>query len=99
MFLSYTSLMFPVPGKPRVERSKTPEQIRDEAVKATAADMAALYDTLAIAPNDEVKLQVAAQLFWRHRDEIQAEATSVHFCPEDAPCDAPADDGSEKITH
>lgn len=86
--------MFPVPANARIERTKTPEQIRDEAAKAAAADMAALYDSLGIAPNDEMKLQVAAQLFWRHREEIQGECTTIHYCAPEAPCD-----DATKIAH
>lgn len=88
------------PGRPRVECSKTPEQIRDEATKAAAADLAAIYDACSIAPSDDQKLETAAMLFWRHRDEIRAEATTVHFCPPDAPCDAAdKDDDEPKVTH
>lgn len=81
------------PGSPRIECSKTPEQIRDEAAKATAADLAALYDACGIAPSCDVKLQVAAQIFWRHREEIQGAATTVHFPVEDAA------DRAAKVTH
>jgi hypothetical protein len=91
--------MFPS-GKPRVERSKTPEQIREEAAKATAADLKAICGELGISPSGDMELQVAAQLFWRHRDEISAEATTLHFCPPDDPCDAqPAPAVDDKVTH
>lgn len=90
------------PQNARYECSKTPEQIRDEAAKATAADLAAIYDACSICPSDDAKLQIASQMFWRHREEIRTEATQVHFCPPDNRCDAPAAGdatGDDKLTH
>ena len=69
-----------------VEVSKTPEQIRDEAAKNAAADLAALLLECGIRPSEEAKLQTATGLFIRHREEIRAEATSIHFHGADEPC-------------
>jgi len=71
--------MFPPHAHAHVHISKTPEQIRDEAAKATAADLAAVMDALCIAPDDNTKLLQGVQLFWRHREEILRDATTLHM--------------------
>lgn len=89
------------PPNARVECTKTPEQIREEAAKAAAVDLAAICQACGIQPNDDARLQTAAQLYWRHRDEIASAATTVHFCSPENPCDAKkAEDGDDaKVTH
>lgn len=83
----------------RVEVTKTEEQIREEAAKVAAADLAAILSAGNIAPNDEVKLQVMTGLFLRARDEIRSEATTVHVghgpdepCPAGLPDNGKPDD-------
>lgn len=82
--------MHPLHGlEPRIEISKTSEQIRVEAAQAAAADIAALLNALNVAPSPDALLQQGTQLFWRHRDEITQRATTVHMCDPSAPCEPP----------